>query len=108
MYELLKIETAVSNLRTCAGIFIGGAACSNYLLDKAHEENLPIYNCYGMTETAGMVAVLSPEEFDKGIRGVGRAMPDVSMKLNAHGQICVQCESIGELKKRNSSFAEVG
>ena len=72
LYELLKIETAVSNLRTCAGIFIGGAACSNYLLDKAHAENLPIYNCYGMTETAGMVAVLSPEEFDKGIRGVGR------------------------------------
>ena len=65
LYELLKIETAVSNLRTCAGIFIGGAACSTFLLDKAHQENLPIYNCYGMTETAGMVAVLSPEEFDR-------------------------------------------
>ena len=105
LYELLKIETAVSNLRTCAGIFIGGAACSNYLLDKAHEENLPIYNCYGMTETAGMVAVLSPEEFDKGIRGVGRAMPDVSMKLNSHGQICVQCESIGVIKEEKFEFS---
>ena len=105
LYELLKIKTAVSNLRTCAGIFVGGAACSNYLLDKAHEENLPIYNCYGMTETAGMVAVLSPEEFDKGRRGVGRAMPDVSMKLNSHGQICVQCESTGVIKKEKFEFA---
>ena len=97
LYKLLKIETAVSNLRTCAGIFIGGAASSTYLLDKAHQENLPIYNCYGMTETAGMVSVLSPAEFDKGIRGVGRAMPDVYMKLNAHGQICIKCESIGTI-----------
>ena len=104
LYELLKIETAVSNLRRCAGIFVGGAACSNHLLQKAHEENLPIYNCYGMTETAGMVATLTPEEFAQGVRGVGRAMPDVSMQLNANGQICVKCESIGAIKEVKYDF----
>ena len=105
LYELLKIETAISNLRTCAGIFIGGAACSNHLLHKAHEENLPIYNCYGMTETAGMVAVLSPEEFAKGISGVGRVMPDVSMQLNADDQICVKCESVGAINEGKVEFS---
>ena len=57
-----------------------------------------------MTETAGMVAALSHEGFSQGIRGVGRAMPDVSMKLNSHGQICVKCESIGVIKKENFEF----
>ena len=94
LFELLKSDTAISNLRKCKGIFVGGAACDEKLLTKAKQESLPIYLCYGLTETAGMISVLDKEDFARGATGVGRVMPNVSMQLNAEGRICVNCESL--------------
>ena len=100
LYELLKSENAIAHLRRCRGIFVGGAHCSSEIAKKAREAELPIYLCYGMTETAGMVAVLDKDDFANGISGVGQPMQGVSMRLDSEGRICIKCPSIG--------FAEVG
>ena len=105
LYELLKSEHAIRNLRYCKGIFLGGAACNDLLLKKGRGAKLPIYICYGMTETAGMITILDKEDFANGVKGVGRELPDVSMRLNGDNRICVQCESFGELEVEKSMFS---
>ena len=94
LFELLKSKDAVANLRKCNGIFIGGAHCSSEISQKAREAKLPIYICYGMTETAGMVTVLEKDDFANGITGVGQTMPGVSMRLDQEGRICIKCPSL--------------
>ena len=55
--------------------FSGGAACNDLLLKKARGAKLPIYICYGMTETAGMITILDKEDFANGVEGVGQNYP---------------------------------
>jgi O-succinylbenzoic acid--CoA ligase len=47
-----------------------------------------------MTETAAMVAALRPEEFLRGRRGCGSALPHASLALNEDGVIRVTAESL--------------
>ncbi|MAK46189.1 MAG: hypothetical protein CMI24_02855 [Opitutae bacterium] len=105
LYELLKSEHAIRNLRYCKGIFLGGAACNDLLLKKARGAKLPIYICYGMTETAGMITILDKEDFANGVEGVGQELPNVSMRLSNDNRICVQCESFGELEVEKTVFS---
>lgn len=58
-------------LRTFDVIFLGGAAVSEVLLERAKSEHLPLAPTYGMTETASMVAAMLPGEFLMGRKGVG-------------------------------------
>ena len=104
LFELLKSADAVANLRRCNGIFIGGAHCSSEISQKARDAQLPIYICYGMTETAGMVTVLDKDDFANGITGVGQAMSDVSMRLDQDGRILIMCPSLSlDLRCADSS-----
>jgi O-succinylbenzoic acid--CoA ligase len=96
LHELLQSTVACQNLRLCKGVFLGGAACDNLMLARAREEELPLLTCYGMTETAGMVTVLSKEDFMNGVDGVGQVMPQVSLQLDAIGRICIRCKSLPE------------
>ena len=94
LHELVQSSTACENLKLCKGIFLGGASCSEKLLEIARLKKLPIYMCYGMTETAGMVSILSKEDFLDGTKGVGREMPNVSIRLDEIGRICIKCKSL--------------
>jgi len=103
LYELLKSKHGATNLLRCEGIFIGGAHLSSELSQKARDAKLPIYICYGMTETAGMVTILAREDFTKGVKGVGQPMKDVSMRLDEDNRICLKCPGLGFSTENSSS-----
>jgi o-succinylbenzoate---CoA ligase len=104
LFELLKSKVACRNLRLCRGIFLGGAESNHLLLARAREEELPLLSCYGLTETAGMVTILKTEDFMNGIEGVGKVMPDVLLRRDSKGRICIKCKSLSgpEAEKQNS------
>ena len=66
LFHLLKSPQALKNLRKARGIFVGGAAMSPKLSDLCRKENLPVWPTYGMSETAGMITLLSADEFLNG------------------------------------------
>ncbi|MGA1411655.1 MAG: AMP-binding protein, partial [Prochlorotrichaceae cyanobacterium] len=68
-------------LRRFALIFVGGAALRDDLRDHARSLRLPLAPTYGMTETAGMVATLSPQGFLEGSTSVGRLLPHCQVQF---------------------------
>ena len=75
-------------LRDFKVIFVGGAGLSADLYELARSAQLPLAPTYGMTETAGMVATLTPREFleNRAPRigesySVGRSLPGVTVSF---------------------------
>ena len=95
LYKLVKSTQALANLRNARGIFVGGAAISPRLSALCRQEELPIWPTYGMTETAGMVTLLSSEEFFDGREGVGQILPHFELSLGGKdGKIRIKCKSL--------------
>ena len=78
-------------------IFVGGSAVDPHLVQRIQEAALPVKLCYGMTETAAMIAVccLLERNFESPEAAFER-MPDVQVKIRPMpgqvagvGQICI-------------------
>ena len=95
LFHLLKSPQAIGNLRKAKGIFVGGASMSPNLISLCRKEDLPIWPTYGMSETAGMVTLLSADEFLNGQEGVGKALPHANLRLEGEkNTICIKSKSL--------------
>ncbi len=92
--RLMRQPRAVEWLKRFRAVHVGGAPAWPDLFDRAAAARLPIAPCYGMTETAAMVAALRPEEFLAGARSSGPTMPHAQISVNADGALCVVGESV--------------
>ncbi|MCU0526212.1 MAG: 2-succinylbenzoate--CoA ligase [Elainella sp. Prado103] len=66
-------------LKLFSTIFLGGAPSWLELLKTARSHHLRIAPTYGMTETAGQVATLKPDDFLKGKPGCGQVLPHAAI-----------------------------
>jgi o-succinylbenzoate---CoA ligase len=83
-------------LQTFDAIFLGGAPAWDSLLDRARTLNLPIAPTYGMTETAGQIATLKPEDFLAGHSGCGQVLPHAQITIDqTHLRIQAQSLMLG-------------
>ncbi len=69
---------------------VGGAAVSPHLLARAHELGLPVFQGYGLSECASVVAVNRPGDDDPA--SVGRPLAHVDLTFAADGEIQVRTE----------------
>ncbi|MEO6004390.1 MAG: AMP-binding protein [Opitutus sp.] len=75
-------------------IFVGGGPSWPELKQQAADAGLPIALTYGMTETAAMMAAISPSEFRSGERQWATPLPHVELAITADGSIRVEGESV--------------
>jgi O-succinylbenzoic acid--CoA ligase len=85
-------------------ILLGGGPTWSALLNQAQTFALPIAPTYGMTETAGQIATLLPQQFLQGVRGCGQVLPHASITIldpqgtpgiqGSTGRIGVQSQSL--------------
>jgi o-succinylbenzoate---CoA ligase len=94
LQRLLAAPETVAWLRRFRAILIGGGPVWPQLAETAAAAKLPLALSYGMTETAAMVAALRPEEFLRGIRSCGSALPHARLSLNADGVVIVEGGSL--------------
>ena len=95
LQELVKSQQSIQVLKQMKGIFVGGAAMSSSLRDVARALELPIYPCYGSSETAGMVTLLKSRDFLNGLNGVGWPLSHAQIRLNpSNHNIEVKCASL--------------
>jgi O-succinylbenzoic acid--CoA ligase len=87
-------------LRRFEVIFLGGGPVWPSLTDAAAREGLRVSLCYGMTETAAMVAALRPGEFAGGARSCGAVLP--------HARVELVDEETGEVHRDAGSVGRVG
>jgi O-succinylbenzoic acid--CoA ligase len=94
LQRLLGSPGAADWLRRFRIVFVGGAPAWGGLLDEAAAQGLALSPGYGATETAAMVAALRPEEFLRGLRGCGTALPHARIDLADGGIVRVSGESL--------------
>lgn len=68
-------------------IAVGGASVSPALLKKAESLDLPVYEGYGLSECASVVAVNAPEAVRRG--SVGKPLPHVKVSTSTDNEIMV-------------------
>jgi o-succinylbenzoate---CoA ligase len=59
----------------------GGGPISKPLLEACVEKNIPVFQTYGMTETASQVVTLSPEDSLKKLGSAGKPLFPVQLKI---------------------------
>ena len=91
LHRMLDSPEAITWLRGCAVIWVGGAALPDDLATRARAADLPLAPCYGATETAAMVCALPPWRFLAGEQGCGPPLQDVELQLEGEaGAIAVR------------------
>lgn len=84
---------------------VGGAPVAQQLLESATALGLPVYEGYGLSECASVVAVNRPGESRAG--SVGKPLPHIRVELSDDGEILVHGSRwCGYLGDRTSSQAE--
>jgi long-chain acyl-CoA synthetase len=85
MAALFRSKTALPDLKYVA---VGGARVSSSLLEMAHRLRLPVYQGYGLSEAASVVALNTVESDRQG--SVGKPLPHVKLRLAEDGEILIE------------------
>jgi long-chain acyl-CoA synthetase len=85
MAALFRSKTVLPALKYVA---VGGARVSSSLLEMAHRLRLPVYQGYGLSEAASVVALNTVESDRQG--SVGKALPHVKLRLAEDGEILIE------------------
>jgi o-succinylbenzoate---CoA ligase len=80
-------------LRGFPVILLGGAPAWESLLLQARSAQLPIAPTYGMTESAGQIATLHPQDFLAGQTGCGPVLPHASITIDS-SKLTIAAESM--------------
>jgi len=81
LQRLLASPASVAQLRQFRAVFLGGGPLWPGLADAAAAAQVPVSICYGMTETAAMIAAQRPEAFLAGDRSCGPVMPHARVEI---------------------------
>lgn len=92
IHKLIESPKDCNLLSKLRGILVGGSALSLEMADKCRIHQLPLYLCYGMTETAAMVCALPKKYFLRGTHSVGFPLAHVELELGKH--LCVKTDSL--------------
>ncbi len=89
LYALVSgLERGLPKPPMLAYIAVGGAPVSERLLQRAAQLDLPVFEGYGLSEAASVVAM---NTVDKNLPGsVGKPLPHVSIRLADDGEILVR------------------
>jgi len=95
LQELVGSKQGVRSLQKARGIFLGGAAMHTQLRERIRKLELPVYPCYGSSETAGMVSILESDEFLTGVNGVGQVLNHAKIRIDPlEGQLEIKATSL--------------
>ena len=99
---------AAAWLRGFRAVLVGGGPAWPELLRRAREEGVPVALCYGMTETAALVAAQTPDEFLAGDDSCGRALPHVRLHVDEDARIAVESPCLFSGYWPNERSGELG
>jgi long-subunit acyl-CoA synthetase (AMP-forming) len=84
---LLVLGFTGARLPALRFVAVGGAKVAVQLLEQAEVLGLPVFEGYGLSECASVVALNTPAQARKG--SVGRPLPHVSLHVDAGGEVVI-------------------
>ncbi len=94
LQRLLTSPAAVERLKSFRTVFIGGGPLWPELAEAAAAAGVPVSVCYGMTETAAMIAAQPLGAFAAGDRSCGSVMSHAKVEIVS--EVTGGCLSVGE------------
>lgn len=87
MLKILCELTNSSPLQSVKFIAVGGGKINPALIEKARQNNLPVYEGYGLSECASVVSLNTPDNYRSG--SVGKPLPHLGVRIAQDGEIVV-------------------
>lgn len=85
-------------------MLVGGGPVPKSLLEACVKKNIPVYQTYGMTETASQVVTLSPEDSLKKIGSAGKPLFPVQLKVVTSTGIEAKPNETGEIRVKGPNI----
>lgn len=92
--RLLGDEAATAWLRGFRAVLLGGGPAWPELRARARAARVPVAMCYGMTETAALVAAQRPGEFLAGDESSGVPLSHARLMLAEDGRLEIEADSL--------------
>ncbi|MFJ7850216.1 o-succinylbenzoate--CoA ligase [Peribacillus sp. NPDC097224] len=67
---------------------LGGGPAPVHMLEACREKGIPVYQTYGMTETASQIVTLAPENAMTKVGSAGKALFPSQLRIEKDGKIC--------------------
>lgn len=85
--QLAALEAGVPRPRALRFVAVGGGSVSPQMLQRAQALGLPVFEGYGLSECASVVALNQPDAQRPG--SVGKPLPHVKVRIAADGEILI-------------------
>ncbi|WP_249871148.1 o-succinylbenzoate--CoA ligase [Oceanobacillus saliphilus] len=89
LMEMLGDQSYPTSLRC---LLLGGGPAPKPMLKRAKEKNIPVFQSYGMTETASQLVTLSPKDALEKVGSAGKPLFSAQLKISEHAT-----DQIGEI-----------
>ncbi|MBP2645670.1 MAG: o-succinylbenzoate--CoA ligase [Firmicutes bacterium] len=86
-------------------LLLGGGPAPLSVLRDCRDKHIPVYQTYGMTETASQLATLSPEYLDSKIGSAGKALFPSELRIEARGKV-MEFGEVGEIVVRGPTVTQ--
>ena len=83
MIEELEDQRFPNHLRC---VLLGGGPAPKPLLEKSRDKDIPVFQTYGMTETASQIVTLSPEYMLTKLGSAGKSLFPSQLRIEKDGQ----------------------
>jgi len=93
LYRLLEAFPDV-DFNHLKAVLLGGSAIPEALIQRAVENNLPIYTSYGSTEMASQITTTRPRDSLQHLSTSGQLLPYRELQIAADGEILVGGETL--------------
>ncbi len=94
LYRLLQDDDAAAALARMKAVLLGGGPTPEGLVREAVERGIPIYTCYGMTETASMIACTMPGDSVEHLLTSGRPLAEGTVLISDEDEILVRGDTL--------------
>ena len=107
LHRLINNHVGLKWLKLFDLIWIGGGALSKELADKARDNYINLAPCYGSTETASMVASMTPKEFLAGRNDCGSPFKGVKLNVDKNNQLQIKAKTLAIGKYSNGKIEKI-
>ncbi|KIL43948.1 o-succinylbenzoate--CoA ligase [Jeotgalibacillus soli] len=97
LLRLLAVRNGKPYHKSFRCMLLGGGPAAPHIIEECFEAGIPVFQTYGMTETASQFATLSPEDSRRKIGSAGKPLftSEISI-VNTYGDRC-KANEVGEI-----------
>lgn len=96
-------ESKIQPNQELRAALIGGGFSDDALLSQAANLGWKIYKVYGSTETSAFITVLTPNDFVRKLKSIGKPLNNVEIKIFDEERNFLQVNEVGEIGIKASS-----